>query len=382
MVLTNILRTLISTACCMALFAACRNEQPEVQNAYNTEESGNSISIRLLARATASSVTDLENDDAEKKFHYLRILVAKADGTEVKVFNFSTKGEQDITPFPTTADGKPAEITLNGVPTGDLMIYAIANEEMLGLDLSQESSWNSLEEITNGTTTKNKLYFLDTNNPKKYPITRSELEVDGEIEPDGTIITKGYCGLPMSWYVANTNGNTRFDVKMKHIVSKVILNVTYTGTTYNSITLKDISFGPFMGDKIYLFEETDQNFPDIPKDSQYETYHFRNINKTLAQNNTITETYYIYPSKIEDIHLAENSYTIGITAIGTEGKEIFYEPKPIIDKNTNKVITGIERNHILKVNITLGEGSGAANFQMTCSVEPWEDKELDIPTFN
>lgn len=365
---TIFFRTLILTASCMALLTACNDGQPEAPYADNTSE--NTIRIKFPARAGGTTDPDLENTLDEEKFHYLRILVAKTDGTSVKVYNFSTKGEPDSTPFPAGQD-----IVLDDVPAGNLMIYAIANEEMLGLDLSQESAWNTLETISSNGKEKKKLFFYDTYNPKKYPITAEQLA------KADTDTGKGYCGLPMSWYVSDTQQATELNVEMKHIVSKVILNITYTGSQ-TSITLKDISFGPFMGNKIYLFEETDPDFPDVPADSEYDTYHFRNINKTLTQKQVSTQTYYIYPSEIEDTHLAENSYTIGFTATGADGREIIYEPKPMMNKQTNNAITGIGRNQILKVDISLGEGASEADFGMTCTVEEWDNKELDVPAFN
>lgn len=375
---------LIITVFSICVLTGCSKED------YNIPHNNSSLVLQLPPMnefvQAGGRATGNTSSEAEKKFHYLRILVAKNDGSAAKVYNFSTKGETDIAEYP--ADGN---ITLDDTPTGDVTVYAVANEEVLGLDLSKETSWSTLEDVssTNGGTIKKKLYFKDSNSQKKYPITKETLEQEEKTEG-----TAGYCGLPMSAMATvkipmptdKTYTVPTVTLDLKRMISKVIVSIT--NKCQNSLTLNKISFGPFMGNKIYLMPEDEKTgYPDIPKDSEYTTYD-KTLNMVLQPNTPSELVYYIYPSDInKSEELAKAAYQIGFTGKNSKNEEIIYPMKPIEISNTggdqNTILKTIKRNQILRLNIQIKtDEAKKEKYSITYSVEPWTDRTVDVPSFD
>lgn len=235
-------------------------------------------------------------------------------------------------------------LKLEGIPLGEAIFYIIANEESLGVEYTTEKI---LEELSNTT----KIVFIDNLVNLCFPKSYSEIAT---------------YGLPMSGSsnvvtVAKAWGRLLYSLKR----AVVKLNLVVENATSSALTLQDVTFGQFSGDRFYLFPTA---LLDVPDDTRYTTFGYTGIAKTV---DSFTDSdpliAYIYPTYAFKTGL-DNPYKIGLKTSNKDyGSLVFGEGYNSFPRNTQ---VNIRARITTEVGVTI-------NFD----VEKWDDYTIDVPAF-
>lgn len=327
----------------LLMVASCSKE--------DTVEQSNTGSLRLeipmledISRATTEDGSDLENT-----IYSLRVLIL--DENDETIHN-----EKYTAPI--------SSITIDKLPIGFVQIYVIANEESLGKDYTDMETWRE-SVVTEGNIKK--ILFKDENNPKKFPLR-------------GSIFNTQQTGLPMTWeaksleIVPQTNGDIQtVQVELLRAVSKINLLVSHDYQT--PIRITDVSFGPFMGDRFYLFKDANTVVPEIPYDAVYSSINYDGLEIDLpVGTSTKTLTLYVYPSSAYKVNMPE-PYTVGFKSL-INNEVITYPTKPILN-STGLPIREILRNKLININVKISE----TNTQFDYIVQDWGTEIINVPEF-
>ena len=186
-------------------------------------------------------------------------------------------------------------VTLPDIPVGNVNIYCIGNEESIGMTYNNEKIMSALGN-------EPKLIVIDDAN-SFFP--RANAGIDDT-------------GLPISGYkmnVAVSEGMGAVNIDLERTVVK--LNLVVENATTSDLTLDGISFGPFSGDRFYMFPTTQLN---VPSDTQYETLDFGTRAdagvslgwKVTGQSDSEPYRVYIYPTYAYTSGLGDNPYWISL----------------------------------------------------------------------
>ena len=148
----------------------------------------------------------------------------------------------------------------------------------------------------------------------------------------------------------------------------VKIKVTVSNMVGTDITLKQVNFGSFFSDRVYIFNETNL---DVPEDAQYAGANFVVKDRLIATGTSELFVFYAYPTFAYQSG-TDNPYRIGFTTAGGS------YPLQVFVKN-GQGINSIARNTQLNINATITkEATVILNFEVT----DWESKSVDIPSFN
>lgn len=320
------------------LAGGCNTDTPDT---LLPDQGTSTITLRLPQAETRT--TDAEYKAAEEKINQLRIIIFSQDKP---IINASF----------TEADLSSGTVTIEGVPVGNVDIYAIANEQSLGQDYTDLTTF--VYEEVNGV---KKAYIEDlerTHFPKRF----TEKEV-------------AQYGLPMSWFqrdlpILQPDTTPQvIEVELERCVAK--LNIIMSNTLSSPITINSMSFGTFFGDRLYLFHE---RALDIPDGTQYAAQIYDSVTIQIDPYSNKTLACYIYPSYAWKDISQSTPYTIGFTTTTAT-----YNPVAFITQYGG-ALNSIPRNTQVNIYATL---SAESNLDVKFDVTDWDTPvEIPVPPFN
>lgn len=350
-------RTLMPALLLLLLGAACTDPADEL-----TADDGRTATLRLLVpRPDATTRVDPTDPDYETRLaaeesaiHTLRIVVySLSDGNNATTVNrLYTK--EELAKADTDGKGN-AVLTIGGIPTGTAQICAIANEASIGRNYSNILDMQK-EAVTVGQNSK--VLIVDEEN-MYFPLR-------------GTQLLDTPKGLPMSWMAKNRNiqkGGNTLNVVLERCVAKIRMEVHNNFS--ENITVKEISFGKFFGNRFYLFRDTKL---DVPDGQTYVPQTFTDdVTYTITPGDSEVLILYFYPSFAWTSSTQASPYTVGYkTALGDYPAMAFLG-------GSGSSFNSIPRNKQVNINVTL---SGDTNVQTSFDVVDWTDVAIDVPDFN
>lgn len=189
--------------------------------AGSTDETA-TVNLVFSTRADGQGTADVDENEGIKT---LRVLITDADG------------KVEINTVQEFEDVSTTTLTILGVPVGTKNFYVIANEASVGL--------TDLDDVN--TVDENFLNRVITNpsNAPYFPKTRSQ------ISTSGLPITGMKEGVQVKG-----GENQPIEIEIVHAVAKVVLYVD--NQSGEPFTLEQVKFGPFIADRTYLFDKSQQ----------------------------------------------------------------------------------------------------------------------------
>lgn len=346
----------ISKAAAMTItaiaFLLCACSREDVNQSSDGLTTTISLNIPMLS---SSSRATIERSAEENAIHNLHVIILK-------------QGAQSINKiFEKVSPGSILEI--ENVPVGKVEMYVIANEASLGKNYTDLKTLKD-DVVDLGYTRK--VRVLDVNR-QHFPKRGSEFDKENE----NSETTKG---LPMSWmdktltinspqYNADNNIIPQnIDVALQRCVAK--LKIIMQSTLSEDIVIKEMNFGTFFGDRLYLFQEQSL---DVPDEAKYDVMNYTGLDITIPPNGEKILECYIYPSFAWKSDKDPTPYTIGFKT--KAGKE--YPSQQFV--NDYGALNSIARNK--QVNIT-AKLSKHANIDIEFDVVDWKSVTVDVPSFN
>lgn len=335
----------ISKAAAMTItaiaFLLCACSREDVNQSSDGLTTTISLNIPMLS---SSSRATIEGSAEENAIHNLHVIILKQGAQSInKIF-------EDVSP------GSILEI--ENVPVGKVEMYVIANEASLGKDYTDLKTLKD-DVVDLGYTRK--VRVLDENR-QHFPKRGSEFPATG---------------LPMSWmnkdqaiyppkYDAENNiVPQNINVDLQRCVAK--LKIIMQSTLSEEIVIKEMNFGTFFGDRLYLFQEQSL---DVPDEAKYAAKGYTGLDITIPPNGEKILECYIYPSFAWKS--GPSPYTIGFKT-----ESVPYEPQAFV--TAGGAINSIARN--TQINIT-AKLSKPANVNISFEVVPWVEETVDVPSFN
>lgn len=332
------------------LLCACSRED------INQSSDGLTTTISLnIPMLSSSSRATIEGSDEENAIHNLRVIILK-QGAESIIQTF-----EDVSPDRT--------LEIKNVPVGQVEMYVIANEASLGKDYS-DVIYLQKDVVT--VNNSKKVLIIDENRTH-FPKRGSEFKA----ENSNLETTKG---LPMSWMnktltidppqydEENNIVPQNINVALQRCVAK--LKIIMQSTLSEDIVIKEMNFGAFFGDRLYLFQEQSL---DVPDEAKYAAKGYTGLDITIPANGEKILECYIYPSFAWKSASEQTPYTIGFKT--ETGKE--YPSQQFV--NDYGALNSIARNK--QVNIT-AKLSKHANIDIKFDVVDWKPVTVDVPSFN
>lgn len=244
-------------------------------------------------------------------------------------------------------------VTLTNVPVGPASIYVIANEESI---IEGEGYTNAVLESPEYINNE-KLLVLDERwqfFPKRYD----------EIAENG---------LPMSGKLENTTIQADAALSMELVRAVVKIHLTVENATIDDLTLKEVKFGKFISDRVFMFREDDVSL-DIPENTQYkeQTYGGEEepMDETLAANaKTDWRPIYILPNWAFKDQSGSNPYTL---ALRTDKKS--YEASQFA-ANLNAMVRNTQFNITARI-------TASANIEISYEQVDWTVVNISVPDFD
>lgn len=333
---------------CMAC-SCSKNEELE----YNGETATLSLNIPMLKSSSRADIIGTPNEDA---IHHLRVVIlsqgAKKSLNEVFKKEDLEKGN--------------GIITIENVPVGLVQMYVIANEAALGKDYTDLTNLqNDIVDVN-----KKRKVLIKDKLREYFPKKGSEFASENS-KPETTK------GLPMSWMKQFTvdppsESPQSVNVELQRCVAK--LKIIMQSTLSEDILIKEMNFGEFFGDRLFLFQEKELNL-DVPDDAEYAIKNYTELNITIPANGEKDLECYIYPSFAWKDDTKPSPYTIGFKT-SKNGVEHTYIPQSFIYQGA--ALNSIARN--TQVNIT-AKLSKPANINISFEVVPWTNETINVPTF-
>lgn len=328
---------LLATCLLSATFAGCTREADE------PAADGRTATIRLdIPMLEADTRVDVAGD--ENAINQLRVIILSQETESInKTF--------------TDDDLKSGSVTIDNVPVGPVQMYVIANEESLGKGYSDLAKLQK-DVITVNETRK---VLITDEDRIHFPKRGSEFPATG---------------LPMEWMNKSltieppTGTPQTIEVQLVRAVAK--LNIMMNNALSESITITGMSFGPFFGNSLYLFHETNLDVPEDNSGKMYASKAYSNLDITIQGNQSEQLVLYIYPSFAWKKGV-NSPYTIGFST--ATGKT--YPEQAFV--NDYGALNSIARNTQVNISATLRTD---AHIQINYEVVPWENNTVDVPSFN
>lgn len=328
---------LLATCLLSATFAGCTREADE------PAADGRTATIRLdIPMLEADTRVDVAGD--ENAINQLRVIILSQETESInKTF--------------TDDDLKSGSVTIDNVPVGPVQMYVIANEESLGKGYSDLATLQK-DVITVNETRK---VLITDEDRIHFPKRGSEFPATG---------------LPMEWMDKSltieppTGTPQTIEIQLVRAVAK--LNIMMNNALSEPITITGMSFGPFFGNSLYLFHETNLDVPEDNSGKMYASKAYSDLDITIQGNQSEQLVLYIYPSFAWK-NGVDSPYTIGFsTGAGKTYPEQAFA-------NDYGALNSIARNTQVNINATLRTD---AHIQINYEVVPWENNTVDVPSFN
>ena len=317
---------MLSVLCVAALWGGCQRG--------GGEEGTAEVTLRFATRADGTDGTD-PNALPNEGIKTLRVILYK-DGEIYRVDRL-----RDF-----TGDENPVlekSVKVYDVPLGEITFYLIANEG------SVDKTYDTPEAI--------RADFVEVNGMQKLLVVDEGWnffpQAAEEIEENG---------LPMAGMktVEITEDTESLDITLERAVAK--LNLTIENALTEDITVKNINFGNFMSNRVYLFRT--QNI-DMPDRIAYRSWqHLCHLVVPAGENRTFVG--YVYPS------YAPGNYTLGLE---TEGGS--YAPARIM--SGGNPMTFMRRNSQVNIRAVINT---EASINIDYTVTDWESAPVSVPPFN
>ena len=333
---------------CIAVFAACQQEESLPSSNNKT------VTLTLNIGTQSTGVSTRANESNVQPYEGIRTLralvISDATNPKDRKILYNQKHVKDKSTSPTSAT-LSTTLTLKNIPVGQASIYIIANEESIGIEYT--------DKVLTEDTYKddNKLLLLDKG-WQHFPKTYSDIAANG---------------LPMSGryeHVEINANNTNISLTLERTVVK--LHLTVENATSADLTLKWVKFGQFISDRVYLFRQQNLDIPSntLYNELRYPTDESKTLNVTLVQKaQTQWSPVYIYPNFAYKDPTGSNPYTL---SLATDKKE--YSPS-LLSANINSMVRNTQFNILARI-------TASATIQIDYSYVPWDEKDVDVPSFD
>lgn len=336
----------LATVCLPLLMAGCADDGAAPCTADGATTSA-TLHMSVAGAAGTRAGEEDEYAGLENRINTLRVLVVTG-GDQIVINHKLT--EEELT---------AGTVTIANIPVGKVTFYALANEAAFGknYDPGQDKFEDQFVYVAGR---GNKVLITDSERslfPMRFP----------EMQAKET-------GLPMSWIAREmevTAGQPiTLDAELVRCVAK--LNIIMENDLESDIYIKEMTFGNFFSDRLYLFGETSL---DVPDDAQYDgkvySYADEADHIQIPAYGKKTLACYIYPSYAWKPEVTNSPYTIGFTtqARGT------YPPKAFVDRGA---LNSIARNTQVNIRATL---SVDASLTLSYEVVEWGKQPITVPPF-
>lgn len=341
----NKICSLLSAMFLLLLIGGCKNTDG-FENVTTTDLR---LNIPMLETATRA---DVDGTVLEDEIYTLRVLIMDKDNKPLHNVLYNKD--------------QLSNLIIEKVPVGSVQFWVIANEASVGMNYD-EGGW-TVDNV-------NGVKKLRVNDAKRKYFPKRGSEFDTENSNDKT-----KKGLPMTWggvveVVPQTSEEPQtVNINLVRNVAKINMYVKHSYD--KEIQLTNVSFGPFMSDCIYMFKNPGESIPDVPSDATYSRIEYGTESESTGfpislpgKTETRTLTIYVYPSFST---VTKEPYTLGFES--TLGN---FPEKPILN-GEGKLITGIQRNTILDIYVTISENNLSLNYK----VSDWGEETIDVPDFN
>lgn len=323
---------------CFLSIIACRQEEGLII------EGGETTTVYLkiggLESNDVQAITRYVDATPYEGLRTLRVIVTDKKRTQI-YYNQKTNVIEN--PKEPTSSLNTVTISIPNIPVGELNFYVIANEESIGKEYDDETLMNDEKQ-------NNKLLFIDEADPHYFPKKGPDIKE---------------LGLPMSGMkTININKyNNQVSIDLRRAVTKLLLTVE--NATNGSITLQDVTFGSFFGDRLYVFPEYQL---DVPESSIYDPLSYEGLDIPVPASSTIDVlSVYLYPTYAYS--QGDNPYTISIKTGNIEYEKLVFAP------NVNSFPRNTQVNIHARITTTTGI---TLNFVVT----DWDDYTVNVPDFN
>lgn len=333
---------------CIAVFVACQQEE--------SLPGGNDkmVTLTLNIGTQTIGVSTREDDPNVLPYEGIRTLralvISDAAAPEDRKILYNQKHVIDGNTSPTSATLSPS-LTLENIPVGKASIYLIANEESIGIEYTNDIL------MTPAYINDSKLLLLDegwTHFPKRYEeIAEHGLPMSGKAE-----------GIEI------TSDMQAISIKLERTVVK--LHLTIENATSDNLTLRWVKFGSFIRDRVFLFRQSQLDIPEstIYTDLRYPKDEIETLDVVLAVGAaTDWQPVYIYPNFAYKNPTGPNPYTL---SLATSYKE--YSPS-LIGSDINSMVRNTQFNILARI-------TASATINILYSFVPWEENEVNVPSFN
>ena len=274
----------------------------------------------------------------------LRVIIVDSESSTVNVNKL----------YDYSAEPGPVEtktLTIMNLPVGQKDFYVIANEgsvEMNGIDLN---TWQ--EKGTFDDSDKNEL--LQAVIASGFPKTEiAEL------------------GLPIAGVKSENITDTEdqvIEIPITRAVAKFVLYIN--NESGEPFTLQQVKFGPFIADRTYLFDKSQQlpdgvQFNEMPLNAE-------NVEVTPDKDEAVF-TGYIYETGSQDI----SDFTLSLVS-NTKGFEALATPVTIHFDEAGR--NYINRNDQVEIRATVNIHKEVET-DLDILVVPWGEKDIEVPPFN
>lgn len=294
----------------------------------NTSDSGSRAEARYIDASPYEGIRTL------------RVLVTDRAMTEIYYNEKTTVVEN---PDNITSSTQECKITIPDVPVGEVSFYVIANEESIGEKYTVEEILSNVE--------NKKLKYIDEANPKYFPKKGPEIKK---------------LGLPMSGKTMEniTKETKSVSVELERAVTKIAL--TIENATSSTITLQDVIFGPFFGDRFYVFPEVEL---DVPEDAQYSSLSYENVGFKVDPNSTSPSlSLYLYPTYAWKSEMPTSPYTLSLVTDNYTYQSQVFAP------GVNSFRRNKQVNIRARITTTVG-------MKIDYAVQAWDDYTVNVPDF-
>lgn len=332
---------------CIAVFVACQQEE--------SLPGGNDkmVTLTLNIGTQTTGVSTRADDPNVRPYEGIRTLRALviSDATDPKdrkiLYNEKHVIDGNTSPISATLS---TSLTLKNIPVGKASIYLIANEESIGIEYTNDIL------MTPAYINDSKLLLLDESwkhFPKRYEeIAKHGLPMSGKAE-----------GIEI------TSDMQAISIKLERTVVK--LHLTIENATSKELTLEWVKFGSFISDRVFLFRQSQL---DIPESTRYMDLRYPKDEETLdvalaASAETDWQPVYIYPNFAYKNPTGPNPYTL---SLATSYKE--YSPS-LIGSDINSMVRNTQFNILARI-------TASATINILYSFVPWEENEVNVPSFN
>lgn len=319
------------------------------------------IVLRLPVTSQVGTRATVDNTALENTIKTLRVIIAPEGAPQEGAFFLSKHFKAD--------EIQDNRVTLSDIPVGMMRIHVIANEEALEIAYDDPEDFEANVTIDGHDHPKICVEDLDR---KKFPKRLSEL--GKETDPD-------FKGLPMAWQDLEVEIKTpssgtpqEIPVELEHSVAK--LNISMTNTLKKDVRIREMSFGAFLSDKIYLFRE---GRLDVPEDTGYDGITYTDVDVTITSGTTETLVAYVYPSSAWKVVTSASPYAIGFkTDRTTYPLQSFVGADPDDLGTFGQPMSYMLRNTQVNIHATFKP----ANIQLEFKVKEWVKMESVVPPFN